>query len=141
MFAKIRHVAVMTENWDRMAKFYQTIFGMKKITNGMTDERGEYNTNRGHLSDGVIGLALLQRQPGFRSGFDHFGLEVDMLAKPCLLEHILQALPAPTAARLGRRAQGVHQAGEGGVEEGVPGQRRPGPARQVRQTLQQRRER
>jgi len=81
MFAKIRHVAVMTENWDRMAKFYQTIFGMKKITNGMTDERGEYNKNRGHLSDGVIGLALLQRQPGFRSGFDHFGLEVDDVQK------------------------------------------------------------
>jgi catechol 2,3-dioxygenase-like lactoylglutathione lyase family enzyme len=81
MFAKIRHVAVITENWDRMAKFYQTIFGMKKITNGMTDERGEYNKNRGHLSDGVIGLALLQRQPGFRSGFDHFGLEVDEVQK------------------------------------------------------------
>ena len=77
MFAKIRHVAVMTENWDRMAKFYQTVFGMKKITNGMTDEHGTYNKNRGHLSDGVIGLALLQRQPGFKSGIDHFGLEVD----------------------------------------------------------------
>jgi catechol 2,3-dioxygenase-like lactoylglutathione lyase family enzyme len=81
MFAKIRHVAVLTENWDRMAKFYQTVFGMRKITNGMTDERGEYNKNRGHLSDGVIGLALLQRQPGFKSGFDHFGLEVDDVQK------------------------------------------------------------
>ena len=40
MFASIRHIAVMTENWDREAKFYQTIFGMKKITNGMTDEKG-----------------------------------------------------------------------------------------------------
>jgi len=81
MFARLRHVAVMTENWDRMAKFYQTIFGMKKITNGMTDENGNYNKERGHLSDGVIGLALLQRQPGFRSGFDHFGLEVDDVQK------------------------------------------------------------
>src|SRR5438067_4631140 len=81
MFAKLRHIAVMTENWDRMAKFYQTIFGMKKITNGMTDENGNYNKERGHLSDGVIGLALLQRQPGFRSGFDHFGLEVDDVQK------------------------------------------------------------
>ena len=80
MFASIRHIAVMTENWDRMAKFYQTIFGMKKITNGMTDETGTYNKNRGHLSDGVIGLALLQRQPGFRSGLDHFGFAVESLA-------------------------------------------------------------
>src|SRR5687768_15665225 len=77
MFASIRHIAVMTENWDREAKFYQTIFGMKKITNGMTDETGEYNKTRGHLSDGVIGLALLQRQPGFRSGLDHFGFAVE----------------------------------------------------------------
>ena len=79
MFASIRHIAVMTENWDREAKFYQTIFGMKKITNGMTDEKGEYNKNRGHLSDGVIGLALLQRQPGFKSGLDHFGFRVSDL--------------------------------------------------------------
>ncbi len=32
MFTKIRHVAIHTENYDRMAKFYQTILGMKKIT-------------------------------------------------------------------------------------------------------------
>ena len=77
MFTSIRHIAVMTENWNREAKFYQTIFGMKKITNGMTDETGEYNKERGHLSDGVIGLALLQRQPGFKAGFDHFGFAVE----------------------------------------------------------------
>ena len=77
MFTSIRHIAVLTENWDREAKFYQTIFGMKKITNGMTDEKGDYNKDRGHLSDGVIGLALLQRQPGSRSGLDHFGFAVD----------------------------------------------------------------
>jgi len=77
MSTKIRHVAIVTENYDRMAKFYQTIFGMKKITTGMTDETGYYNPNRGHLSDGVIGLALLQRQPGHHAGLDHFGLEVE----------------------------------------------------------------
>ncbi len=57
MLTKIRHVAIHTENYDRMAKFYQTIFGMKKITTGMTDETGTYNPNRGHISDGIIGLA------------------------------------------------------------------------------------
>jgi hypothetical protein len=77
MFASIRHIAVMTEHWNREARFYQTIFNMKKITNGMTDETGEYNKERGHLSDGVIGLALLQRQPGFKSGLDHFGFAVE----------------------------------------------------------------
>ena len=81
MFTKIRHVAIVTENYDQMAKFYQTVFGMKKITKGMTDETGTYNPNRGHISDGIIGLALLQRQPGLRSGLDHFGLEVEDVGK------------------------------------------------------------
>ena len=81
MSTKIRHVAIVTENYDRMARFYQTIFGMKKITNGMTDETGNYNPNRGHISDGIIGLALLQRQPGAHAGLDHFGLEVEDVKK------------------------------------------------------------
>jgi hypothetical protein len=57
MFAKIRHVAAHTERYDSMAKFYQTIFGMKQITTGLVDETGQHNPNRGHISDGVIGLA------------------------------------------------------------------------------------
>ena len=77
MFARIRHVAIITENYPKMAKFYQTIFGMKKITSGMTDEKGDYNPERGHISDGIIGMALLQRHPGNRSGIDHYGFEVE----------------------------------------------------------------
>lgn len=91
MFAKIRHIAVYTESYDRMAKFYQTIFGMRKITSGMTDETGNYNKERGHLSDGVIGLALLQRQPGFKAGLDHFGLEVDDVQR--VLDRVKQFYP------------------------------------------------
>ncbi len=97
MFAKIRHVAIYTENYDRVAKFYQTIFGMKKITSGMTDETGNYNKERGHLSDGVIGLALLQRQPGFRTGLDHFGLEVDDVQK--VLNRLKESYPEVFVAR------------------------------------------
>ena len=33
METRIKHVAICTENYDRMAEFYKTIFGMKKITN------------------------------------------------------------------------------------------------------------
>jgi len=76
MFARVRHVAVYTENHHRMADFYKTVFGMRKITTGMTDEKGNYDSTRGHISDGVIGLALLQRHAGIRSGLDHFGFEV-----------------------------------------------------------------
>ena len=84
METRIKHVAICTENYDRMAEFYKTIFGMKKITNGMTDATGNYNPERGHISDGLIGYALLQRQPGIGAGLDHFGFEVDDV--PAVLE-------------------------------------------------------
>ncbi len=91
MFARIRHVAVYTENYQRTARFYQTVFGMKKITTGMTDEKGNYDPTRGHISDGVIGLALLQRHAGTRSGLDHFGFEVQ--STKSVLERIRQRYP------------------------------------------------
>ena len=97
MFTKIRHVAIRTENWDRMAKFYQTIIGMKKITTGMTDETGAYNPDRGHISDGVIGLALLQRLPGTGSGLDHFGLEVEDVQT--VLDRLKESYPDIVVAR------------------------------------------
>ena len=77
MFAKIRHVAAHTEHYDKVAKFYQTIFGMKQITTGLVDETGQHNPNRGHISDGVIGLALLTKRAGTQQGLDHFGFEVE----------------------------------------------------------------
>lgn len=91
MFARIRHVAVYTENYQKTARFYQTIFGMKKITTGMTDEKGNYDPNRGHISDGVIGLALLQRHAGIRSGLDHFGFEVQ--STETVLERLRKSYP------------------------------------------------
>jgi len=63
----------MTENWNREARFYQTIFGMRRMTRNTLDESGKQNTNRGHISDGVIGLAILSRYAGMQSGMDHYG--------------------------------------------------------------------
>jgi catechol 2,3-dioxygenase-like lactoylglutathione lyase family enzyme len=77
MIAKIRHLATHTERYDTQFKFYQTIFGMKQITTNLVDENGKANPNRGHISDGVIGMALLAKRPGSGQGIDHFGFEVD----------------------------------------------------------------
>src|SRR5437773_10857920 len=71
MPAKIRHLALYTENHDRIATFYQKVFGMKRITRSFNDP------NRVHISDGIIGLAVLNRRPGFAATLDHFGFEVD----------------------------------------------------------------
>jgi catechol 2,3-dioxygenase-like lactoylglutathione lyase family enzyme len=91
MFAKIRHVATNTERYDTMAKFYQTVFGMKQITTGLVDETGQHNPNRGHISDGVIGMALLAKRPGSQQGLDHFGFECEDVKE--ILERIKQKYP------------------------------------------------
>ena len=77
MIAKIRHLATHTERYDNEFKFYQTIFGMKQITTGLVDDKGKSNPDRGHISDGVIGMALLAKRAGSNQGIDHFGFEVD----------------------------------------------------------------
>ncbi|HSC42855.1 MAG TPA: VOC family protein, partial [Candidatus Binatia bacterium] len=71
MSARIRHLALYTENQQGMATFYKTVFGMKRITESFNQP------NHGHISDGVIGLAVLRRRPGFHAALDHFGFEVD----------------------------------------------------------------
>ena len=77
MFARIRHLASHTERYDTMARFYGTIFGMKQITTGLMDESSKANAERGHISDGVIGMALLAKRAGSGQGLDHFGFEVE----------------------------------------------------------------
>ncbi|HUK40488.1 MAG TPA: VOC family protein [Candidatus Acidoferrales bacterium] len=77
MFAKIRHVAIYTHHHSGVSNFYQTVFGMKRMTSGTVDETGKQNPHRGHISDGVIGLAVLPRYAGIQSGMDHYGFEVE----------------------------------------------------------------
>lgn len=76
MFAKIRHVAMYTHKHSAVDKFYRTVFGMKRMTSNTLDETGRQNAERGHISDGVIGMAILSRYAGMPSGMDHFGFEV-----------------------------------------------------------------
>ena len=135
MFSRIRHVAVYTENYQRTSRFYQTIFGMKKITTGMTDDKGNYDPDRGHISDGVIGLALLQRHAGIRSGLDHFGFEVQAtetvlerlrknypdLRVATSLEHVpfsVLRIQDPAGTHIDVSQKGVAKVREGYLEEG-----------------------
>jgi catechol 2,3-dioxygenase-like lactoylglutathione lyase family enzyme len=135
MFGRIRHVAIYTEHHQKTARFYQTIFGMKKITTGMTDEKGNYDRSRGHISDGIIGLALLQRQAGTRSGLDHFGFEVESaeivlgrlrgsypdLRVATSLEHVpfsVLRIQDPAGTHIDVSQKGVVKVREGYLEEG-----------------------
>jgi len=81
--AKIKHIAISTQDPDATAKFYVDVFGMKQI--GRVDSpsaRGYY------LSDGELNLAILnfkndaaagaERGKGF-SGIHHIGFQVESL--------------------------------------------------------------
>ncbi len=97
MLAKIRHVSIYTDKYEPMVRFYQTVFDMKKITTGTVDESGQANPDRGHISDGVIGMAILSRYAGIQSGVDHFGFEVEDI--PEILNRLQRHYPAIMVAK------------------------------------------
>lgn len=70
MFAKINHVAIVSDNYALLAKFYESVFGMK--TSAKT--RPSRATTVG---DGYVGLNINPRRAGRRGGLDHFGIQVE----------------------------------------------------------------
>lgn len=70
--AKLRHIALIVEDPEKSAKFFEAAFGMKRT--------GEARCGC-HMSDGVMTVALLQKETDDeRIGIDHFGFMVDDLA-------------------------------------------------------------
>ncbi|HET9149011.1 MAG TPA: VOC family protein [Alphaproteobacteria bacterium] len=70
MFAKINHVAIVSENYALLGKFYEGVFGMK--TSPKTRP-----TRAVTVGDGYVGLNINPRRAGRRSGLDHFGVQVE----------------------------------------------------------------
>ena len=71
MRPKVRHVAVMTKNRDKMVEFYQKIFGLEP-------KRGFGGAI--YMSDGDVNIALIEvKRDDQEQGINHFGLEVDDL--------------------------------------------------------------
>jgi catechol 2,3-dioxygenase-like lactoylglutathione lyase family enzyme len=71
--AKIRHVAIMAKDPNRLSQFYQTTFGMKEVARGQSRED---SLQAIYLSDGYINLAILPAR-GKPEGINHFGFQVD----------------------------------------------------------------
>ncbi len=73
--AKLRHLAILTHQPEKLANFYKTVFELKEI----------YRTKKGsvHLSDGEVNLAILNandpKDPTepHHLGLYHFGFQVD----------------------------------------------------------------
>ena len=79
---KIRHLAIMTLDPERLAKFYEQTFEMTRLTG----HKGVPGSNAVYMTDGYITLALLpNKAEGKPSGLNHFGWQVedqDEIAQP-----------------------------------------------------------
>ena len=76
MGARIRHVAIVSDQYALLGRFYEAIFGMRTAE----DKRPERAVT---VSDGYVGLNINPRKPGRPAGLDHFGLEVDDAEEAC----------------------------------------------------------
>ena len=66
--ARIRHLAIVTENRERLVNYYTTAFGMK-VDDGVGPAI--------YLSDGYLNVAIIQKRPQYKEGLYHFGIEVE----------------------------------------------------------------
>lgn len=73
--ARIRHIAILTEDVDKLVKFYTSAFGLR-IVHGVGTAT--------YLSDGHINLAIIPIGPEreiegahLKTGINHFGFEVE----------------------------------------------------------------
>jgi len=71
--ARIRHIALLTKDTEKLAEFYRASFGLKEVArSGEATEHGKAI----YLSDGHINLAILPAR-NRREGIYHFGMEVE----------------------------------------------------------------
>lgn len=70
MGAKINHVAILSERYAAVARFYQAVFGFRAPTNDPV-------VNAITVGDGYVGVNINPRKPGRPARLDHFGIEVD----------------------------------------------------------------
>jgi catechol-2,3-dioxygenase len=78
----IRHIAIRTEDTERLATFYKEVFGMKEL------QRSSRAGGSLFLTDGYFNVALLENgEQNSRNGLYHFGFQVDSQAE---IEHKIQ---------------------------------------------------
>ena len=78
MLTRIQHFAIVSENFVREAKFYESVFGMRRSKPGSAEEEKAIRTNYAvSISDGYVGVTMIGRKPGYVPGLHHFGVDVD----------------------------------------------------------------
>ena len=72
MFAQINHIAIISHQWYLLAKFYESLFGLRPPGDSPS-------VSAQSVGDGNVGLQILPRRDGYIGGLDHFGMLVDDL--------------------------------------------------------------
>jgi len=70
MKSQINHVAIVSDNYAQLGKFYEAIFGMRSAE---LQRAAQAVT----VGDGYVGLNINPRRAGRSAGLDHFGIQVD----------------------------------------------------------------
>jgi predicted enzyme related to lactoylglutathione lyase len=76
MTARIKHIAIVSDQYALEGRFYQAVFSMTSAENTRPERAVT-------VSDGYVGLNINPRKAGRPAGLDHFGFEVDDAAKIC----------------------------------------------------------
>jgi predicted enzyme related to lactoylglutathione lyase len=72
MFANINHMAIISNQYPFLQKFYQSVFGFK------TSGRNDFES-ASVVGDGNVGMNIIPRRDGYIGGLDHFGMVVDSI--------------------------------------------------------------
>ncbi len=70
MFAKLNHLAIVSDNYAQLCKFYEAMFGMNTAAKSRPARAVT-------VRDGYVGLNINPRRAGRHAGFDHFGIQVE----------------------------------------------------------------
>jgi catechol 2,3-dioxygenase-like lactoylglutathione lyase family enzyme len=75
MSAKLKHVAIVSSDHERLGAFYSTLFGMHM--GGLRARADGEPPGASTITDGYVGMNVNSRKAGRQGGLDHFGFEVE----------------------------------------------------------------
>jgi len=74
---QLRHLAIRTEEPEKLAAFYIDAFGFREVKEGWPPAKGQEKRSF-HLTDGYFELAILANTPNQSpNGLYHFGIKID----------------------------------------------------------------
>ena len=81
MSAKIKHLAIISDNYALLSRFYEALFGMRTSKSPRAESAVA-------IGDGYLGMNIIPQKLGRQAGLEHFGLEVeDTEEKAARLDH------------------------------------------------------